>query len=120
MLSKEVKAAVAEVARKAYWRQRDAEIVLAAFAQNGGTMMGFAKECGVNPERLYRWQRKLGRKEKQELAPTSPFHPLLVVDEAAGDAGVEVVVGGLRVAVHRGFDEQTFLRVVRLLDTGTC
>ena len=120
MLSKEVKAAVAEVARKAYWRQRDAEIVLAAFAQNGGTMMGFAKECGVNPEKLYRWHRKLGSR-RQELTPAaSTFHPLLVVDQDASDAGVEVVVGGLRVAVHRGFDEQTLLRVVRLLDSGTC
>ncbi len=123
MLSKEIRRAVDEVSQKNYWREPDAVIVMAAFEQFGGTLSGFARQCGLNVKRLYRWQRILDAKRGELTTASTPFHPVIVVDEepqARSDGGLEVLVGGRRVSVHVDFDERTLTRLLKVLDANSC
>lgn len=118
MLTKEIRSAVADVAQKSYWRERDAAVVMAAFEQSGGTLASFARQCGLNVKRLYRWQRIFESKAASLSTTGAQFHPVVVVDESppVPSAGLEVWSGGRRVVVQPGFDEGTLKRLLHVLD----
>ena len=69
------------------WTEEDARRVLAECARSGLSTQAFARKRGLVPERLYRWQRKLG---EVSTPPTISLVPARVVADA--EAAVSVVV----------------------------
>ena len=104
-----------------YWREPDAERVLAVWAQSGLTLSAFARQCGLSVRRLSRWRKRL------EEAGGPRFHPVEVVTEPRGaseppaDSGVALVlVSGRRIAVRRNFDPHTLSQLLEVLESLQC
>jgi hypothetical protein len=104
-----------------YWREPDAEQVLAVWAQSGLTLSAFARQCGLSVRRLTRWKKRL------EASGGPRFHPVEVVGEqpvrgeATSDSGVELVhASGHRIAVRRDFDPHTLCQLLEVLEALGC
>jgi hypothetical protein len=104
-----------------YWREHDAERVLAIWSQSGLTLSAFARQCGLSVRRLTRWKRRL------EASGGPRFHPVEVVteggrrNERTPDSGVELVLAsGRRIAVRRDFDPQSLLQLLEVLESLAC
>lgn len=63
-----------EALRTSYWREHHARTVLEAWSATDLSLSAFAGQHGLLPERLYRWQRRLGAE-----AESVTFHPVEVV-----------------------------------------
>jgi transposase-like protein len=112
---------VAEVAGRPYWRQTDAQRILAAWRQSGETVSEFARRHGVDPKRLSRWASRLRRSVP---APVH-FHRVQVAGDGASrqeGASIEIELrAGRRVRVAPGFGAEDLRRVLAVLDEGpTC
>lgn len=122
------RAAVEAVAASRYWREEDARIALGAWRDSGMSLGCFAREVGLNVQRLRRWARELrdlGSSEEAVVAPAPRLHPVRVVlgvsqPEAVPEeeqATLEVVVrGGRRIVVRAGFDPAVLGRLVTALE----
>ena len=104
-----------------YWREGDAERVLAVWSQSGLTLSAFARQCGLSVRRLTRWRKRL------EGAGGPRFHPVEVVTdqratpESTPDSGVELVLAsGRRIAVRRNFDPHTLSQLLEVLESLQC
>lgn len=101
------------------WRER-----VRQWNESGASCEAFAAKLGVKPKSLSWWRWNLGRTEGASSSKTltrgPSFAPVVLrasVAEAREESGVEVV--GRRGHVLRlkpDFDEDTFLRVLRLLE----
>jgi hypothetical protein len=92
-------------------------MVLARWKRSGLSVRTFCRAEGLNQGTFYWWRRELNRRDQ----PKPTFLPVRVLAEKAGSAaaGVEVVLGNGRcVRVGVGFDPDTFVRIVELLEAG--
>ena len=98
--------------REPYWR-----LVLTRWKRSGLSVRAFCRAEAVNEPRFYWWRRELQRRD-QAKPVFLPVHVL--ADKAESPArGIEVVLANgrcLRVGV--GFDPQTLVQVVELLEHG--
>lgn len=103
-----------------YWREADARAVLRALVESGETLPRFAARHGIEPGRLRRWEKRLGRK------PEFTFHPVEVVDRAPKaraeingrpDVLELVLRGGRRVVVSAEFDADFLRRLVATVES---
>ncbi len=114
------------VARKGYWRDADARLVLGAWRTSGQTICSFAAAHGLRAPRLVRWAARLGvsqslpRKGSEQQSTSAVklrFHPVEVV----GGGGVRwdvielVLVDGRRVRVPAGFAAEDLARLLGVL-----
>lgn len=126
MLPVQVESMVRAQAENPYWHEEDARLVVAAWADSGLTMAGFARHYGFNVKRLHRWRRRL---EDDESVTGPSFHEVRVVDPiatifedtATQEAMFEVVVRGeRRVRLGPTFDERALAKVIRVLESVPC
>ena len=115
---------VAEIARRGYWRESDARILVEAWRSSGETLARFARRHGVERPRLSRWVVRLEGVAGEALR----FHPVRLVDQRrepdSGGHGAPIEIqlnGGQRVRVPRGFEAEELRRVLAvLLETAKC
>jgi transposase-like protein len=98
--------------REPYWR-----LVVARWKRSGLSVQAFCRAEGLKQATFYWWRRELNRRDQ----PKPAFLPVRVIAERAepSSGGVEVVLANgrcLRVGV--GFDPQTLVQVVELLEDG--
>src|SRR5574341_2547139 len=112
---------IEQVVKRRRWSGDDAEVVLSAWQEAGGSLSAFARKYGVDPWRLMRWRRRLGK------TGALRFHRVKVVRSRAagsvrsGRGGVELVVrDGRRVVVQPGFDAALLEELVRTVESWTC
>lgn len=90
------RAAVERVAGLRYRQSGDARVVVEAWRQSGGTLVGFARRYGIHPGWLRRWARDLERAAAAEEAGVG-FHPVRLVQGgerrgAPGGGALEIVL----------------------------
>jgi hypothetical protein len=98
--------------REPYWR-----LVLARWKQSGLSVRTFWRAEGLNQGTFCWWQRELNRRDR----PKPAFLPVRIVPERAESpsGSIEVVLAnGRSVRVGTGFDSQTLVCVVELLEGG--
>lgn len=112
--------------REAYWRGQ-----VAAWERSGQSVRGYCRSRGLSEAGFHFWKRELKRRDGS-TAP-QPDRPAfaevtlspLTVHEAFSSAAlgtrIEIAVAGSRrIHVHPGFDEETLLRVVAVLERAAC
>ena len=105
--------------RERYWR-----VVLERWRRSGESVRSFCREEGVSEFSFYRWRKRFGAEEREG----SRFAAVELVEsrglEGSGEGsanGVEVVLReGRVVRVSRGFDAETFRRVLMELEGMGC
>ena len=110
--------AVLRIAKRRYWREADARVIVDAWRRSESSLSGFARRYGVHGPRIARWASRLE-------APRGAvrFHPVRVV-AAEGRVwpsceGIEVVLtDGRVVRVPPGFAPEDLHQVLRVLDAG--
>ena len=99
------------------WTAADAASVLASARASGLSLRRFARERGLDPQRLARWRRQLdggGLAEATFVEVAQPLVPAVRV------GGFEVVLAAGRVVrVGLGFDAEELLRLLAVLE-GSC
>ena len=98
--------------REPYWRQ-----VVARWKRSGLGVSAFCQREGLNQATFYRWRWELQRRDQ----PKPAFLPVRVLAEKPEPpaGGIEVVLANGRcLRVAAGFDPQTLVRVVELLEGG--
>jgi hypothetical protein len=99
-----------------YWREAEAQAVVAAWRESGETLTTFARQRGVPPRRLARWARRLGGAKRGAAVR---FHPVRLVAPAAREARIEIVLGGgVEVRVPSGFAVEDLRRVLAVVGEG--
>ena len=113
---------IVQVARRAYWREADARVIVNAWRESDETLARFAQCHGVHRGRLSRWASRL---EQAEPVPMR-FHPVRVASDTTADrrgcVSIEIALASGRcVRVARGFDAEDLRRVLAVLDeAATC
>lgn len=105
---------VRQVAARVYWREADARVLVAAWRNSGEALSAFARRQRVEPKRLARWVRRLGRAGVRPLR----FHPVRLVESLPETEGVPIEIqlaGGQRVRVAHGFQAEDLSRVLAVL-----
>jgi len=105
------------------WTAQEAQTVLDAAARSGMSLMGFATQQGLCPERLYRWRKLLGGAVPasgvglQEIS----LRQAPVFQEGWEPQPIEVLLrSGRVVRVRSSFDEDALRRLMVVLEDGTC
>ena len=100
------------------WTAADAASVLAAAGASGLSLRGFARERGLEPQRLARWRRQLDGARVAEATFVEVARPLVPAVRAGG---FDVVLAAGRVVrVGLGFDAEELLRLLAVLEEGSC
>ncbi len=112
---------IGEVARRLYWHEADARVIVEAWQASDETLARFARRHGVDRGRLSRWVLRLA---SAEAAPVG-FHPVRVAGDGVvrrreEGAPIEIEVGVGRpvraVRVAPGFAAADLRRVLAVLD----
>ena len=99
------------------WTAADAASVLASARASGLSLRRFARERGLDPQRLARWRRQLDGGGLAEATCVEVAQPLV---PAVRVGGFEVVLAAGRVVrVGLGFDAEELLRLLAVLE-GSC
>jgi transposase len=109
-------------AKKArYWQE-----ALGEAARSGLSIREFCRRRRLKESQFYWWQRRL-RVARPEGATSKPGARegaasfALVSEDAAGDAGIELVLGGgRRLRITKGVDEETLRTVLAALEPTGC
>ena len=106
--------ALAQVAKRGYWREADARALIEAWRSSGETLSRFARRYGVQRNRLTRWLKRL-----EGTAPMV-LHPVRVVakatDASSGDGMIEIqLADGRCVRVAHDFQSDDLRRVLMVL-----
>jgi hypothetical protein len=99
------------------WSELEARAVLSAWRSSGVSIERFATARGIVPQRLRWWKKKLEGEASASRKSTSLL-PVRIVGatEPSRGAPVQVILpSGHIVRVGRGFDEDTFARVMAIL-----
>jgi transposase len=115
--------------REQYWRQ-----VVAQWRRSGLTVRGFCLGRGLSETLFYWWRRELARRDGAKVerrdgskverrdASKVQFFPVRLTHreaESRTDAGIDIVLANGRcLRVRPGFDQNTLVEVVHLLDEG--
>lgn len=98
------------------WTPAEAQTVLTALDNSGLSLSAFAKQQGVDEQRLYFWRRRLGRGRRGDTAPT--FVEVTPTPRSLGH--VEIVLRNGRVLrAAEAIDGQVLRRLVEALE-GEC
>jgi hypothetical protein len=103
------------------WSEVEARNVLDAWRRSGLPLERFAKQRGIVPQRLRWWQAKFAQAEKSTaLGPHPALLPFCVGAEPQrrGEPVTVLLCTGHVIKVALGVDEQSFARVVALLEGG--
>ena len=100
----------------AQWSELEARSVLAAWRASGVSVERFATARGLVPQRLRWWKKKLeagaGSRKSMALLPVQ----VVGASETTRGTPIQVILpSGHIVRVGRGFDEDTFARVMAIL-----
>lgn len=111
---------VLEIARKRYWREADARVVVRAWRESGARVTAFARAHGLRPRRVTRWISRFGKADQGAVR----FYPVRVVGElerqrVSRDPIEVVMVDGTRVRVPEGFGVDHLRRVLEVLEQAT-
>ena len=110
------KTGIAQVAKRRYWKGRDAAVMVEAWRSSGETLARFAARHGVDPKRIARWASRLDRPEPEAVH----FHPVRVAGngpESCSGSAIEIqLAGGPRVRLARGFEAEDLRRVLAVLE----
>ena len=98
----------------AQWSEHEARSVLQAWRASGVSIERFATSRGLVPQRLRWWKRKLAGSETVRSAGAGLL-PVRIVDATRGTPIQVILPNGHIVRVGRGFDEETFARVMEIL-----
>jgi transposase-like protein len=96
-----------------FWTEMEARAVIAAWRKSGLSMTDYAREHDVGRHRIVWWLKKLEGRNGNDAVKLLPVR---VVETAAAEPVSVVLRSGHTVRVARGFDEDTLLRVVTLLE----
>lgn len=108
-----VSRAVAAIAGRRRWDEDDARVVLEAARRSGLSLGSFAASAGIEPQRLYRWNRALGDRDH---APERVRFEEVVVHRPA-DAGLELALSsGHTIRVSASFDASALRRLLGVLE----
>lgn len=118
-MTKPAVAVVLDVARRRYWREADARIVVEAWRDSGERLSAFAERFGITTQRLARWSTWLATRPRQSMR----FHRVEVIHPPTGARlaetpapPIEVVLrDGHAVRVPRGFAPEDLQRVLEVL-----
>ena len=114
------------------WSEADARRVLGEAEQSGLSIWQYGQQHGIDSKRLYRWRLRLGlapgsgRARRSRSAAPAQFlavrvAPAPVAAVVPGGAGCGIVLReGRVVRVTPSFDPATLVRVLRVLEEGTC
>jgi len=119
--------ALAAAASRSYWHEAEARPVVRAWESSGQSLPAFATDHGLNPARVTRWAKRLGkrrggrrRRGRRGIAPLKlRFHPVELVGNATAPQrmSIEVVLlDGRRVRVASGFAGEDLERVLRVVE----
>src|SRR5438067_858825 len=93
--------AVVRLARRRYWREADARVVVAAWHRSELSLAGFARRYGLKAQRLAHWRARLERDESDERQREAvTFHPVQLLPARSGavsGAAIEIVLTAGRV-----------------------
>lgn len=94
---------------------------LEAWRSSGKSLSAWAREQGLSRYALNYWKRRSEGKMRPGGAPKSPKAPsstfiALKANPVAAGVPLELVVGGIRVVVPAGFDAETLVSVLRVLE----
>jgi hypothetical protein len=106
---------VRRVARRRYWRESDARVIVEAWRRSGEGLVQFARRYRVAPRRVERWAARL------DEPPTNgmQFHPVRVVETEPSVARTPIEIelrDGKCVRVHAGFATDDLRRVLAVLE----
>lgn len=105
--------ATRKLGREPYWR-----MVLARWRRSGLSVRAFCLAEGVSEPSFYVWRRKLDQADLKKPA----FLPVHVITEQVKEPvtpGIEIVLANGRcLRVGPGFDPQTLVKLVDLLEAG--
>jgi hypothetical protein len=94
-----------------YWREPDAQHALGAWQASGLSLAAFARQHGLQVQRLRRWKQRLLEEPKTNEAR----FVRLVVREDAEPKPLRLHIGQLVIEVPNGFDADALLRLVDVL-----
>ena len=94
---------------EAVWAERVEE-----FRRSGKTAPAFVAGRGYTASALNYWERKLKAAPARAVVLARVVRPGTVVASAAAE-GVELLVGGVRIVVRRGFDAELVRELVAVL-----
>ena len=107
---------ITDIIRKRRWSEVEARLVVSASQASGKSVLSFAKECGLQPSRIWRWSARL----KEESKGGMRFHAVRLVEPERLDPRpgmIEVVLrNGRRVRVPQGFVAEDLARVLEVLE----
>ena len=88
---------------------------------SGLTVAAFCRRAEISQPSFYAWRRKLRSEVTFAEVKVSPATPPKVADVATGEAsGIELLLpGGWSVVVRPGFDRQTLLDLLHVLETSS-
>jgi hypothetical protein len=95
------------------WTEVEARGVLTALQKSGKSVIEFARERSIVPQRIYWWQRRLEQRDAEDGVELLPVH---LTESKRGEPVTVLLRSGQMVKVGRGFDEEAFARVVALLE----
>jgi len=114
-MARSVDAGVRGVARRRYWREADARVLIEAWRGSGQPLSRFARRYAVEPRRLADWARRLADRKPEPMV----LHPVQLVqrEQGARAAGaIEIqLVSGPSVRVPAGFASEDLQRVLIVL-----
>jgi len=107
------------------WTEIEARGVLEAWKKSGMCLEAYARARGLVPQRLHWWKTKLGVAAQTAKGKGAALVPVRVsersveaTDSRRGEPITVLLRTGHMLKVGRDFDEQTFARVVSLLERG--
>jgi len=110
-----------DVRKARYWQQ-----TLGEAARSGLSIREFCRRRRLKESQFYWWQRRLQMARPEGATAKTGGREgaasfALVSEDAAGDAGIELVLnGGRRLRITKGVDEETLRTVLAALEPTGC
>lgn len=102
--------------REAFWRGH-----MAAWEKSGQSIRGYCRAQEVSEAGFHFWKQELKRREERRASETRRPAFAEVRITAAHEASIEIVCGeSRRIQVHPGFDEETLVRVLGVMERAAC
>ena len=109
--------------KEKYWRE-----IITEWKSSGMSINDYCRKRGLKGVTFYYWRRELRKRDQQAchgIVKTSakvievPFTEVRL--KGWEPPGIEVIISDARrIVVHPGFDTESFIRVIRLLEGSSC
>ena len=101
------------------WTKNEAQVVLASQKASGLSIFAFACREGLDPDRLYRWTKRLKQPHAEARTRKIRPAPFIEVRTPTRPTGIDVQLrGGHRLCVPPGFDADSLRQLILVLDGG--